>query len=391
MMPSLPAHPEVGGSTPQSAEAKTDDLPALKLEVLFMTKLDHPNILKLYEIFDAASRLYLVLELASGGDVFDRIAERGSYTEVRNLPGSPHASLVVAPTIACTSPAISSLSPQVDASKVTKELLSALAHVHAKGVVHRDLKPENLLCASDAHDAPIKVADFGLAVHGGKREAATPSHTISSLMFATRLRSRLNSGEVRNLPVSPRNPRNSHLPRPPFSHPASAATSSPSLAQGSPQPRSPARLEALLTPAAASLKLPSPSPSQALKLPSPSPSQALKLPSPSPSQALKLPPIGGTHRPPSPSTTRSLSNRTPSPIAPTRTRIASAHETANPPRPPTLSLNGTSSGAGGRRLCGTPSYMAPEAVEHMRYGPACDLYAPQTLSPSLHSKLDLQA
>ena len=69
-----------------------------------------------YEIFDASKKLYLILELATGGDLFDRIVARGVYTEV-------------------------------DASRALRELCSALAHVHARGIIHRDLKVRKYPCS----------------------------------------------------------------------------------------------------------------------------------------------------------------------------------------------------------------------------------------------------
>ena len=88
-------------------KAKTNDLGAIKRECSFMSSLEHPNIIRkcppcascpighawarshlgvffpgLYEIFDASAKLYIVMELAAGGDLFDRIVSRGSYTEV---------------------------------------------------------------------------------------------------------------------------------------------------------------------------------------------------------------------------------------------------------------------------------------------------------------------
>lgn len=84
------------------------------------------------EIFDSSDKLYIVLELVTGGELFDRIVSKGSYSEK-------------------------------EASELMKQVLDALSYLHAKGIVHRDLKPENLLYASPAPDAPIKLADFGLA------------------------------------------------------------------------------------------------------------------------------------------------------------------------------------------------------------------------------------
>ena len=71
-------------------------------------------------------------QLVTGGELFDRIVERGQYTER-------------------------------DAADTIYTLCDALNHLHARKIVHRDLKPENLLYSSPAPDAKIKVADFGLA------------------------------------------------------------------------------------------------------------------------------------------------------------------------------------------------------------------------------------
>jgi len=73
-----------------------------------------------------------VMELVTGGELFDRIVAKGQYTEK-------------------------------DAAKVMFTLCDALGYLHNKGIVHRDLKPENILLATPDNDAAIKIADFGLA------------------------------------------------------------------------------------------------------------------------------------------------------------------------------------------------------------------------------------
>jgi hypothetical protein len=97
-----------------------------------MNDIDHPNVIKLFEIYDEPKKMHLVMELVTGGELFDRIVAKGSYTER-------------------------------DAANCIGTLAKALGHLHSKNIVHRDLKPENILYASPAEDAPIKVADFGLA------------------------------------------------------------------------------------------------------------------------------------------------------------------------------------------------------------------------------------
>ena len=86
---------------------------------------------RLYETFHSPRRIYLVLELAEGGELLDAIAARGTYCEA-------------------------------DAARCVHQLCEALAYMHGLGVVHSDLKPSNLLLASRDPDAPLKVTDFGL-------------------------------------------------------------------------------------------------------------------------------------------------------------------------------------------------------------------------------------
>ncbi|KAG8505659.1 Calcium/calmodulin-dependent protein kinase type IV, partial [Galemys pyrenaicus] len=88
--------------------------------------------IKLKEIFETPTEISLVLELVTGGELFDRIVEKGYYSER-------------------------------DAADAVKQILEAVAYLHENGIVHRDLKPENLLYATPAPDAPLKIADFGLS------------------------------------------------------------------------------------------------------------------------------------------------------------------------------------------------------------------------------------
>uniref|UniRef100_H2YPJ9 Protein kinase domain-containing protein n=1 Tax=Ciona savignyi TaxID=51511 RepID=H2YPJ9_CIOSA len=94
--------------------------------------LKHRNIVELIEIYDNPSHIYLVMQLVSGGELFDRIVEKGSYTEK-------------------------------DASHLISQVLDAIAYLHSKDIVHRDLKPENLLYHSPAEDSKIMISDFGLS------------------------------------------------------------------------------------------------------------------------------------------------------------------------------------------------------------------------------------
>ncbi|XP_067839049.1 calcium/calmodulin-dependent protein kinase type IV [Heptranchias perlo] len=111
---------------------KTVDKKIVRTEIGVLLRLSHPNIIRLKEIFETPSEINLVLELVTGGELFDRIVEKGYYSEK-------------------------------DAADAVKQILEAVAYLHENGIVHRDLKPENLLYASPAPDALLKIADFGLS------------------------------------------------------------------------------------------------------------------------------------------------------------------------------------------------------------------------------------
>ncbi|XP_023403854.1 calcium/calmodulin-dependent protein kinase type IV isoform X2 [Loxodonta africana] len=106
---------------------KTVDKKIVRTEIGVLLRLSHPNIIKLKEIFETPTEISLVLELVTGGELFDRIVEKGYYSER-------------------------------DAADAVKQILEAVAYLHENGIVHRDLKPENLLYATPAPDAPLKIA-----------------------------------------------------------------------------------------------------------------------------------------------------------------------------------------------------------------------------------------
>jgi len=118
------------GSAKQQAE--------FRHEVETVKSLDHPNIMKIYEFFEDEQNFYLVMELYSGGELFDEIMKRTYFSEV-------------------------------DAVHVMEQCLSGICYLHSVGVVHRDLKPENLLLSSDRADASIKIVDFGMATMGATK------------------------------------------------------------------------------------------------------------------------------------------------------------------------------------------------------------------------------
>ncbi|XP_063306410.1 serine/threonine-protein kinase H2 [Pelobates fuscus] len=106
-------------------------------ELNILRRVSHHNIIQLIEVFEAQDRVYMVMELATGGELFDRIIAKGSFTER-------------------------------DATKVLQMVLDGINYLHGLGITHRDLKPENLLYYHPGADSKILVTDFGLAKAGNK-------------------------------------------------------------------------------------------------------------------------------------------------------------------------------------------------------------------------------
>ncbi|PIO31253.1 hypothetical protein AB205_0038800 [Aquarana catesbeiana] len=92
----------------------------------------HPNIVKLHDVYHDQLHTFLVMELLKGGELFERIKKKKSFSES-------------------------------EASHIMRKLVSAVSHMHDVGVVHRDLKPENFLFTDESDSTEIKIIDFGFA------------------------------------------------------------------------------------------------------------------------------------------------------------------------------------------------------------------------------------
>jgi len=111
---------------------KDEEVEALKNEVVILGKCSHANVVKLHESFITADKIYMVQDLLSGGELFDRIIEQTFFSEK-------------------------------EAAKVVSQIASALEYLHERDIVHRDLKPENLLLTDKSENYSVKIIDFGLA------------------------------------------------------------------------------------------------------------------------------------------------------------------------------------------------------------------------------------
>ena len=112
-----------------------EDVEDVRREVSILHHLSgHPNIVGLLGAYEGTKHVYIVMDFCSGGELFDRIVERGHYSEK-------------------------------DASEVFRMMIRTIAHCHNLGVMHRDLKPENFVLATKDQDAPVKAIDFGLSAY----------------------------------------------------------------------------------------------------------------------------------------------------------------------------------------------------------------------------------
>jgi len=115
----------------KSKLTKEDEI-ALKDEIQVLRELQHPHIIRLYDVFEEKDFWYLVTEKMMGGELFDRIVAKSFYNEK-------------------------------EARDVCRILFESIGHCHNNSVAHRDLKPENLLLRAEDNDSEIKIADFGFA------------------------------------------------------------------------------------------------------------------------------------------------------------------------------------------------------------------------------------
>ncbi len=103
--------------------------------------MDHPNIIKLYEIFEDKKYYYIIMEFMNGGELFEKITDEEFYSDFT----------------------------EKDAANLMEQVFSGINYCHSKGIAHRDLKPENLLLEGGVSAADlggktrfkVKIIDFG--------------------------------------------------------------------------------------------------------------------------------------------------------------------------------------------------------------------------------------
>lgn len=108
-------------------------------EIQALRSLQHPNIIRLYDVYISPNHIFIVMELMEGGELFDYVVQKGTLTEE-------------------------------EASRIVRKVTSALVYMHSKNIIHRDMKPENLLLKHQPSprmggdlDLEVKIIDFGLS------------------------------------------------------------------------------------------------------------------------------------------------------------------------------------------------------------------------------------
>ncbi|KAH7283860.1 hypothetical protein KP509_34G027600 [Ceratopteris richardii] len=127
-------------------------------------------IVRLHDIIEDKDSIHLILELCRGGDLYERITENKRYTEV-------HAAFLM------------------------KSLLESIHFCHSMGIIHRDIKPENMLLVDKSETAPIKLADFVLALEFTKGQtfsglAGSSYYMAPEIFQEQRIYKAIQKGEV---------------------------------------------------------------------------------------------------------------------------------------------------------------------------------------------------
>jgi len=99
-----------------------------------MRLLDHPNIIKIFEIFEDDTEYYIVMEYCQGGELYEKIKQHKTF-------------------------------PERECADILRQLICVISFLHSKRIAHRDVKPENIMLEERASEISLRLCDFGEATH----------------------------------------------------------------------------------------------------------------------------------------------------------------------------------------------------------------------------------
>ena len=137
-----------------------EDLQTLYKEISLLSKLDHPNISKIYEAYEDEDAVYIIMEYCKGGELYKKIIELLNKGEL------------------LTEEAI---------AQIFHQIMSVIAYCHNHGICHRDIKPENVLFIeknNDKFENNIKIIDFGLSVYFKGGENKKMKSSVGTIYYA---------------------------------------------------------------------------------------------------------------------------------------------------------------------------------------------------------------
>ncbi|CAD8143399.1 unnamed protein product [Paramecium octaurelia] len=125
----------------------------LSNEIYVLQKLDHPNIVKFYEVYQNNMNFYICMEYCGGGEILKRFPQhQNSLTEKQ-------------------------------CQKIALKVLSAMAYMHEQGIIHRDIKPENILFSKKDLNSEPKIIDFGMAITLDESQSKTPMNCVGTPLY----------------------------------------------------------------------------------------------------------------------------------------------------------------------------------------------------------------
>jgi tRNA A-37 threonylcarbamoyl transferase component Bud32 len=133
-------HRKVAVKVMSKKEMKTLDLELVRTEIEILKICQHPNIIRLYDVFENEEYIYIIMEHCGGGDLFSYIEKRSFKVEEKR------------------------------AAQLIHKLSTAIYYLHSYGITHRDLKPENILMTDHSDLADLRLVDFGLSKIIGPNE-----------------------------------------------------------------------------------------------------------------------------------------------------------------------------------------------------------------------------